>query len=34
VDDGGASAQAHRRQIRLRGPARRIFDGEYPLREP
>jgi len=36
VDEGGAtaSAQARRRQIRLRGPARRIFDGEYPLREP
>ncbi len=36
VDQGGstASAGARRRQIRLRGPARRIFDGEYPLREP
>lgn len=36
VDDGGAtaSAEARRRQIRLKGPARRVFDGEYPLREP
>lgn len=27
-------AGARRRPLRLRGPARRIFDGEYPLREP
>lgn len=35
VDDGGttASLEARRRQVRLAGPARRIFDGEYPLRE-
>ena len=36
LEDGGgtASAEARRRPIRLKGPARRIFDGEYPLREP
>jgi diaminopimelate epimerase len=36
VDDGGgsASAEARRRPIRLTGPARRVFDGEFPLREP
>ncbi len=36
LEDGGATAstEARRRPIRLKGPARRIFDGEYPLREP
>ncbi len=34
-DRGGtATEEARRRPIRLTGPARRIFDGEYPLREP
>jgi diaminopimelate epimerase len=33
-EDGGASAEARRRPIRLTGPARRIFDGDFPLREP
>ncbi len=36
LDDGAgnASAESRRRPMRLKGPARRVFEGEYPLREP